>query len=181
MDENEILLVKQAKAGSKAAFNSLYKLYVYAVRYTIRQFYKQPEIIDDLINVTFIKAYKKLYTFVTTDSFKAWLCKIANNSCIDYKRKKDKLKTQSLDDESLFIPITDTVPNAEDVVVRMEEVRNLQKCIKLLPKKQQVMLDLFYFEGKLYREIADMLALPLGTVQSDLNRAKHKLKKLLTV
>lgn len=181
MTEKEINLVTQAKSGSKEAFNKLYTKYASSVRFTIRQFYTQPDMIDELMSITFVKAYKKLNTFVTNDSIRAWLCTIASNSCIDYQRKKNKFKLLSLDDEGLFIPISTTVPNAEENMVRIEEVRKLHKCIKMLTSKQQKIINMFYFEGKLYREIADTLALPLGTVQSDLNRAKHKLKKLLTV
>lgn len=181
MTKKEITLVEQAKKGDEVAFEKLYKMHKRAVQFTIRQFYKQPEMIDELTSVTFIKAYKKLHTFVTNDSLKSWLCTIANNSCIDYQRKKNKLKFKSLDDENAYLPISSTVPNAEEDIVNIEKVRDLYKCILKLPEKQQKILNLFYFEGKLYREIADMLALPLGTVQCDLNRAKHKLKKLLTV
>lgn len=181
MTEKEIKLVEQAKRGSNVAFAKIYKLYVPYVKSTIKQFFKQPELIDDLVNITFIKAYKKLHTFVTNDSLRSWLCTIANNSCIDYQRKKNKFKVQSLDDENLFLPVSTLVPNAEEDIIKKEEVRKLLECIKLLPKKQQQILNMFYFDGMLYREIADKLALPLGTVQSDLNRAKHKLKLLLTV
>lgn len=181
MTEKEIKLVEQAKRGSNVAFSRIYNSYVNSVRSTIHQFFKQPDIVDDLINITFIKAHKKLHTFVTNESLKSWLCTIATNSCIDYKRKKDKFKVQSLDDEDSFLQVSTLVPNAEEDIIKKEEVRKLLECIKLLPKKQQQILNMFYFDGMLYREIADTLALPLGTVQSDLNRAKHKLKSLLTV
>lgn len=182
MTEREISIIDKAKAGSDDAFSRFYALYLGNAQATIRGFFKQPSIVDELVSTTFIKAFKKLHTFKSNDSMKSWISTIAYNSCIDYKRKHDRLRAESADDEVQLLQIISPEPNADERIAKAEEVRSLRRCMKLLPKKQETMLNMFYFEGKLYREIAAELGLPLGTVQSDLNRAKHKLRKhLLTV
>ena len=180
MDEHEIQLVKQAKTGSQRAFESLYNMHKQQVLATIYQYYQNIDIVDDILSVTFTKAFKKLNKFVIADSFRAWLKTIANNTCIDYKRK-DKRENilQSVDDEGSNYQFVSDQPNAEDSTIQVENHKYLRHCISKLPSRQRSAITMFYFEGKLYREIAKELAVPEGTIKSDISRARSRLKTII--
>lgn len=180
MKEHEIQLVKQAKKGSQKAFEALYKLYKRPVLSTIYMYYQDKDIVDDILNITFTKAFKKLNKFVIHDSFKSWVKTIANNTCIDQKRKdKVQMVLQSVDDENNHYQFISEQLNAEESTILVDKQKHLKKCISQLPERQRKALTMFYFEGRLYREIAKLLAVPEGTIKSDISRARDKLKIII--
>lgn len=180
MEEHEIQLIKQAKNGSQRAFESLYAIHKQAVLATIYQYYQDTDVVDDILSVTFTKAFKKLNKFVIADSFRAWLKTIANNTCIDCKRKdKRENVLQSVDDEECSYQFVSDQPNIEESTIQVETHQYLRQCLSKLPKRQRMALTMFYFEGKLYREIAKELAVPEGTIKSDISRARNKLKTII--
>lgn len=181
MDELEIDLVKQAKKGSQIAFGQLYNKYKPMVESTARMYSKDQDDVDDLTSTVFIKVFKKLNTFVTNDSFEKWVKTIAINTCIDYTRKikRDQVLVYVDNDEnSIQLPSEDDDP--EELLVRKEISQELADAKEILTEKQFEVMQLYYSEGYLYREIAEKLALPLGSVKSEIHRAKLKLNKVLT-
>lgn len=180
MEEHEIQLIKQAKKGCQRAFESLYKLYKPAVLSTISTYYQDEDRVSDILSIVFTKAFKKLNKFIVNDSFKSWIKTIANNTCIDYKRKdKQERILQSVDDEENSYQFISEQPNVEESTIQVETLKHLKRCISKLPKRQGKALSMFYFEGKLYREIAKELAIPEGTIKSDISRAREKLKSII--
>lgn len=180
MEEHEIQLIKQAKKGCQKAFEDLYKLYKPSVLSTISTYYQEEDIVSDILSITFTKAFKKLNKFIVNDSFKSWIKTIANNTCIDYKRKgKQSSMLQSVDDEENNYQFISEQPNAEESIIQIEQQKRLKLCISKLPERQRKAITMFYFENKLYREIAKKLAVPEGTIKSDISRARVKLKTII--
>lgn len=181
MDDKELILIEQAKKGCQKAFEQLYNKYSKMVESTVRMYTKEPSIIDELKNTVFIKVFKKLNYFVTNDSFEKWVKTIAINTCIDYTRcKKREFKFISVDNDEFNIQLQSLYSSPDDNLIETETSSKFKEACKGLTKKQLSLIELYYIEGYLYREIAKKLALPIGTVKSELYRAKLKLKQLLT-
>lgn len=180
MNEREIKLIEQAKKGNQKAFGQLYKLYLQPVKSVIYSFVIDDYTVQDLVSTTFIKAFKKLNKFVANDSFEGWIRTIANNTCIDYTRKKNRQPNiLSADDIGFNIQIEDETTNAEETIILKNKNQDLRNAISKLPERQRKAISMFYFENELYRNIAKELAVPIGTIKSDINRAKRQLKTII--
>lgn len=177
--KEENILIEQAKLGDSKAFNQLYDKYYKLIRYIIFDIIKNDEITQDLLSTTFIKAFNKLHSYVNPISFEAWLKTIAVNTAIDYIRaSKDLQKNDSIDIESNYIQLEDTALDPESDMIKTEDVELLKIALTRLRSKYRNLLELRYYKGLSYDQLSASLNIPIGTVKSDLNKAKHRLKAI---
>lgn len=176
MKEEEKILIDQAKHGDEKAFKSLYNNYYRLMRYIIYDAIKDEEVTADLLSVTFTKAFQRLDYFVETISFEAWLKTIAINTVIDYVRKeKNQQNNISIDNENNVIQISaDNDPETD--FIKSESIEILRVALTRLRSKYRNLLELRYFKNLSYEELSAELGIPIGTVKSDLNKAKHRLR-----
>lgn len=176
MKEEEKLLIDQAKHGNNKAFEQLYNNYYRLIRYIIYDAIKDEEATADLVSVTFTKAFQRLNYFVNSISFEAWLKTIAINTVIDYVRKnKNQQNNISINNEENVIQIA-TDNNPETDFIKSESIDILRIALTRLRSKYRNLLELRYFSNLSYEELSATLNIPIGTVKSDLNKAKHRLK-----
>lgn len=175
----ENALIEQAKRGDNKAFNQLYNRYYRLIRYIIFDIVKDEEITQDLLSKTFIKAFGKLNSYVNPISFEAWLKTIAVNTTIDYIRaSKDLQKNFSIDDEDNYVQLEETSPDPETEMVKTENIKLLKIALSRLRSKYRNLLELRYFQDLSYNQLSVELGIPIGTIKSDLNKAKHKLREI---
>jgi RNA polymerase sigma-70 factor, ECF subfamily len=120
---------------------------------------------DDLAQDTFIRAYKYLSTFKATAGFATWLYRISYNVFIDHTKSLKKT-----DDIDGYDCISDDNKDVDSEI-------DMQNAIKVLNENEKVAILLHYDKGYSHTEIAKIMDIPLGTVKSNLLRAKEKLKK----
>ena len=178
MTQEVITLVEQAKQGSESAFTKLYKLYKSNIWFTIYNIVKNTDIADDLTSVVFTKAYQKLDSYVQHISFEMWLKTIAINTAIDYIRSsKNEKQNHYIDSEDNYIQLDSNDLSPEEVIMKQETVEQLKVALHKLRSKYRNILELRYFKGLSYEELATELGVPIGTVKSDLNKAKKRLRE----
>ncbi len=176
---NELnLLIAQAKEGKQLAFTKLYNKYYNTIRYVIYNIIRNIDVTDDLISVTFTKAFMKIDKYVDNISFEMWLKTIAVNSAIDFiRRSRQEKLNDSVDDETSLYEFVDTMfSNPEDNFIFKQEKKILGKLIPTLRYKDQELLRLRFVEEKSYREIASSLKIQEEAVKSQLAKAKQRLK-----
>ena len=180
MKEELKLLIEQARDGSEKAFSKLYHTYEKTVWFTIFNVVKNSDIADDLTSVVFTKVYEKLSSYVEHISFEMWLKTIAINTSIDYIRraKKEQLNNY-IDDEDNTIQLDGKERSPEDEMILQESVTNIMNSIPLLRKKYRDLINA-RLEGKSYHQISEELAIPETTVKACLNKARARLKQLVT-
>ena len=127
---------------------------------------------EDLTQQTFLAAQLKLDQLRDPEHGRGWLYAILRNSYLKMRRKRSPVAAACLELDIDAIP--DEAPEASAV-----DPERLQTAINELPDEFKVVLLLFYFEGCSYREIAEKLSLPAGTVMSRLSRAKGHLRSRL--
>ena len=140
---------------------------------------------DDLFQDTWMKAFKNLDKYDLNKSFETWLYTICINTYKDKynKRKrwinviKDYFSNEEKEDDFNKISKEDDSP--EISIVRQEESENLKNCLNSLDDIFRIPLILFYFKEISYKEIAEILEIPIGTVKSRINLGKKKMKSLL--
>ena len=182
MKDDKDLIIK-AKEGIEGAFSKLFEQYYNTVKYTIYNIVKNKDITDDLVSVTFTKAFQKIVTYTNPISFEMWLKTIAINTAIDYIRKmKNEKRNDSIDDidnpMSFNSPLQSSILSAEDEMVNKEDKDRLMQCMSTLRYNYRNILKLRYIDDLSYKDIASNLGVPEATVKSDLFKARQRLKKL---
>ncbi|GAB1370025.1 sigma-70 family RNA polymerase sigma factor [Candidatus Kapaibacterium sp.] len=178
----DALIIEEILAGNENAYGRLQKKYHRIISSLIRKMIKDEDDIDDLVQETFIKAYRALDRYQSNYTFSAWIYKIASNTCIDFLRKK-RLNIISLDepiggtdeDDGMTIEIEDNSYTPDIEVINSERRNALNNAVENLPEKYRIIIKMRHEDELDYNEIAEKLDLPLGTVKAHLFRARKLL------
>lgn len=180
MKKDANLLIEEAKSGAESAFARLYKMYYVAIKCTIYNIVKNRDVTEDLISVTFAKAFRKLDSYTNPISFEMWLKTIAVNSAIDYirKMKNEKLNNYA-DDENPCntFEFEESAPSPESEMIIKEDYKNMLECIKYLRSNYRAILTARYIDNLSYKDIAKKLSIKEDAVKSELYKARQRLIK----
>ena len=178
MDEKD--LVRRSKQGDEEAFGVLVTKYKTKVNHLAYSLTHDAQAADDLAQEVFIKAYFALDKFREKSEFGTWVYRIAVNHCRDFLRKKNRITQIPL--ENIIGKISaqedETLPEEKE----QEEARRrkvVHSAIQTLPDKYRIILSLRDIQDFPYREIAKILNISPGTVDSRLHRARKMLRKKL--
>ena len=179
--KDESILINQAKEGIEGAFGKLFNMYYNTIKYTIYNIVKNKDVTDDLVSVTFTKAFQKIVTYTNPISFEMWLKTIAINSSIDYIRRTKKEKYDyELDNDNNCLQVSSSADSSpEDLYIYHETDSKLSDALSRLRYKYRYILELRTVQNLSYKEIAEHLELSESQVKSRLNKAREKLKQLL--
>lgn len=157
------------------------QLYKSALRLT-----RSVEDAEDLVQETYLKAFKYYAKFSEGTNFKAWLFKIMKNTFINIYRKK-KLQPYRVDMEDVHEGLEQSLldrgenlnPDPEAEFIFSEMDTEIKKALLDLPHDYKMVILLADLQGFAYREIADILEIPVGTVMSRLYRGRKLLERAL--
>ena len=178
MDE---LLLRRAQRGDPEAFGQLMEPLEQLIWRVCWHYTGDREASSDCGQEAMIRIWRSLDSYRGDCAFESWVYRIAANCCMDWLRKKKRDRSVSMEPmrEQGFDP-ADTSPGTEDQVIAKDERRRLREAIALLPEDQREALVLTQLERISYEEAARMLDVSEGTVKSRVNRAKARLKEILT-
>ncbi len=128
---------------------------------------------EDAAQEAFIRAWKHLPNYQPRSPFRNWLYRIATNAARDTLRRERE--TVDVDDLPLAAPSV----GPEEAAERTERGERVQQAVLALPEASRTVLVLREYEGLSYKEIADTLNIPIGTVMSRLNYARKRLRESL--
>ncbi len=178
----EAQLIERALGGSQTAFSELYETYRANVVGVVRRRASDPDVVEDLIQQTFIRAFRSLPRFREDSAFGTWITRIAINVCLSHRRSEKIRKDwmELLEDlEYAKAAITDSSrwETPEDVIQRNERRDIVINGINQLPERYRKAMWLRYVKDSSYEEISHALEVPMGTVKTWLNRARHQLSR----
>ncbi len=134
---------------------------------------------EDLVQNVFIKTYQNLFDFNTKRRFSSWIYRIAHNEGVNFIRnRKRKRQIPQISLEDLNSPLVDKNNFFNDNLIRKEIQRNVKQCLDELEPKYSEPLILYYFEDKSYKEISDILRIPIKTVGTFIFRGKKIMKAI---
>jgi RNA polymerase sigma-70 factor (ECF subfamily) len=167
-------LVEAARAGDRGAFRHLYDRFSPRVWSYVRLRISPDEDAEDVTAETFLAAWRALGRFSWTGApFGGWLLGIASLQLRQHHRSRSRRPTTPLEDPTTIAGVADD--HAELHVERSEAKR----LLALLPEDQRTVLVLVCVDGLSYREAADVLGIPIGTVMSRISRGRLELHALL--
>ena len=178
-------LVTSALRGAQDAFRELVTRFERPVYSLVLRMVQDPGVAEDLAQEVFVKAFRRLNTYDPQWKFSSWLFKIAHNTTIDHLRRgvpeTVPLETGVEDDRgSLAAVLADeTVESPQAAAERRDLGRALERAISSLRPDYRVAVLMFYVHGASYHEICEATGLPLGTVKTNLHRARKELAQVM--
>ena len=181
--ERDSLLVQKAIAGDQKAYSELMSLYWNTIEKILSLKLTSREDVEDLAIATFSKAFDKLESYNDSFAFSTWIQTIANNTLIDFFRKKEQ-KTVSIDqekedEESKGIDVVDSGLDPEGNLIRKQKNKHIAGMVQSLKPHYRDLIILRYLDEMSYAEISKKLNMPLGSVKANLFRARDLLMQIL--
>ena len=190
--DSDAVLVQRAVAGDQRAFELLVIKYQRRLQRLIGRLVRDTDLVEDIAQETFIRAYRALPQFRGESQFYTWLYRIAVNTAKKFLQERKRSPTMSDrafvanedNDETFRVvvePINDETP--ESVLAAKEIAAAVNSGLAALPLDLRQALTLREIEGLSYEEIAAVMDCPMGTVRSRIFRARElisaKLKPML--
>ncbi len=175
IDINQDLIVA-CRNDDREAQVRIYKLYYKAMYNTSLRIVNNTAEAEDIIQDSFLEAFRKIDSFKGQSSFGAWLKKIVINNSLDFVKQKKHIT--SLDEEKFDVEnISDNEDNySENIFCRLEEIRD---AFDKLPENYRIILSLFLLEGYDHQEISQILKIPYNNTRTRYSRAKQKLLQII--
>lgn len=182
------LLVEAIKAGEMQQFEVLVDKYKDKIYNMARNITGSQQEAQDLAQDIFLLIYKNIGSFQGRSSLSTWIYRISINKCLDWQRKQQRKNSflhtlyRSTDQDQHIDPmeqLPNRQPTPEEQYIKNEQIRELRNIIQGLPEKYQKVIILFHYQQMTYQEIADVLELPVRTIETQLYRGKQKIREQL--
>lgn len=168
-------LVERALCGDSSAYEALFERHRSSLRAMLQSRCSGDDAVladsyDDILQEAFVKAYLNLEKFDPKYSFAQWIFGIARNLFIDYTRRNSHIEKCSL---SADIGGVCSAPNPEEQVIAAQYNRRLREAFERLSPAYRVIVELRFWCDMSYEQISEKLQLPLGTVKTQIHRARQ--------
>lgn len=180
IDREKETAAERTKRFERDALQYMNQLYAAAMRYT-----RNPEDAQDLVQDTYAKAYTSFHQFEPGTNLKAWLYRVLTTTFINNYRK-DQRRPQTSDSEledwqlaEASSHTSDQGKSTEDVVLENLPDSDIKNALAQIPEEFRMVVYLADVEGFSYKEIAEIVGVPTGTVMSRLHRGRKQLREKL--
>jgi RNA polymerase sigma-70 factor (ECF subfamily) len=148
-------------------------------RYLMRIYSRNDQDLEDILQDIFLKVYENIYGFDHSLKFSSWIYRIAHNESVNRikKRKNNpeiKLSNEETDLLMSFVKSDDDIPKE---LAEQQKYNDIDRVLARMDSKYRNILILKFLEDKNYTEISDILKIPMGTVATQINRAKRNFKQ----
>ena len=178
MSEADLDVVRRCREGDPAAFEAMYRAQARRLFGLVSRMLGSAPEAEDVLQEIFVSAHRKMGGFRGDSTLGTWLYRIAVNHCLDHLRSRSARMaraTESLDKDEAYEPaaVEPLVPTA---ISRID----LERAIAQLPEGCRAAFVLHDVEGLDHREVAETLGISEGTSKSQVHKARHRLRRLLS-
>jgi RNA polymerase sigma-70 factor (ECF subfamily) len=179
-------LLDRSAAGEEGAFREIVNRYKNGLYAFLRNFLNRQDVIDDVFQETFLQLFTSSESFDPTRPLRPWLYTIAANKAKDALRKMQRtaavpIGTMTESDEMSFGDMLNVLGSEEERpfegIERDEIATNVRRVIADMPDNLREILVLAYFNKFSYKQMAQVLSIPIGTVKSRLHTAVGRFAK----
>ncbi len=173
-------LIQKAINKDQIAIEQLYNMTNDNVYYSIKTMIKNEDVVMDIMQDTYLKAFASLSQLKEPAAFRGWIKRIAHNKTVDYLRKTKPVMFSEMvsvdSDEMIDFKDERTASMPEEVMDQKETSRLIGEILDGLSEEQRTAVGMFYFDNMSVKEIADILDVSENTVKSRLNYARKKIE-----
>jgi RNA polymerase sigma factor (sigma-70 family) len=176
IDEQALVQELKDKTTQEQAFRILMSQYKERLYWHVRKIVISHDDADDVLQNTFIKVYRSIDKFNSESKIYSWMYRIATNEAITFINKKAKEKKVDISEYNLNMIHT----LQEDSLYDGNEIQLvLQQAIATLPKKQQLVFNMKYFDEIKYSDMSEMLETSVGALKASYFHAVKKIEKII--
>lgn len=185
---DEAILLEYRQSGDQDLFSELVHRYERELYDFLYRRFENATVAEDAFQTAFLQVHMKCGQFEEGRRFRPWLFTIAMNSAIDLiRRTRRRHAMASLNapireheglDAQLLDMLTCPEPSPDERLDRQERCDQCRKAVTRLPDRIKIVVELVFFQGLQYREVAELLSIPIGTVKSRLHEAVVKLRTI---
>jgi RNA polymerase sigma-70 factor (ECF subfamily) len=183
MEESDAVVVAQVLAGDRDAFRVVVERHSRSLFRLAYRMTGNEQDAEDVVQETFLRAYRQLNRFESRSSFSTWIYRIAVNCSLDSSRKR-RLQDErrmapnpELPDLVLSLPATD--PSADRLVMSAEVQERVTATMSTLTEKERAAFVLRHYEGMSIEEVARAMGLRANAAKNNIFRAVQKLRRAL--
>ena len=169
-------LINRAQSGDEGAFVDLIRVYYPFVYAIVIRIVNDPHDAEEIVQDTFLNAYRGLAEYQEMAKFKNWLGEIARNRARSWLRKQ-RINTVPIDEVNEHILGTQDLPDEQ--LVRHEQRELIRRAMETLSEKDREIAHAYYLDGASYDELINTHGLSYNAIASRLSRAKRQLTKRL--
>jgi RNA polymerase sigma-70 factor, ECF subfamily len=183
MEATDLAAVERTRAGDTAAFRVLVERYGRSVfRLAFRMTGNEFDA-EDVVQETFLRAFKQLDSYESRSSFSTWLYRIAANYSLDLirsrKRHASRRVTESTDEEDILDSVKTTEPGQDRIYYSAQVKERLDAALQLLSDQERTAFLLRHFEGQSIEQIGAVLDLGVSATKNSIFRAVRKIREAL--
>lgn len=176
-EENAFIEELKNPKTQEKAYRELMSLYKERLYWHIRKIVLIHDDADDVLQNTFLKIFKNISKFKGESKLYSWMYRIATNESLTHLKKKASL--HKIDSETLQNQLVEKLE--ADVYFDGDEIQlKLQKALATLPKKQQLVFNMKYFDDLKYDDISEILETSVGALKASYHHARKKIEAYLT-
>ena len=179
-------LLQEYIAGDESAFREIVNRYKNSLYSFLKQFLNQPDLVDDVFQETFLQLFTSRRSFDPSRPLRPWLFTIAANKAKDALRKSQRgnavpigtiSESEDMSFDEMLNALSSDTAVPYDEVERNETAARVNEVIANMPESLREILLLAYFNRFSYKQMADILGIPIGTVKSRLHTAVARFAK----
>lgn len=172
IDEKQLVADLQTPAKAHAAFDTLMRTYGEQLYWQIRKMVQNHDDANDLLQNSFIKAWKNIHNFRGDARLSTWLYKIAVNESINFLNKeRQRMGITEDGDDSLLLQNVESDEYFDGDALQLE----LQKAIMQLPEKQRLVFNMRYYDEMKYEDMSEILGTSVGALKASYHHAVKKI------
>jgi RNA polymerase sigma factor (sigma-70 family) len=173
-DDEDVALLRLIDAGSRSAFDRLYRNYYRRLKRFLGQIVYQPPLIEEILNDTMLVVWRKAGTFNQASRVSTWIFAIAYRSALRAVRRSSVPKEAEPGEDF------DSFKNEPEANVIQSQLRaRVRTALNVLSVEQRAVVELTYYHDRSYREISEIVGCPVDTVKTRMFHARRKLKTAL--
>lgn len=177
MSDQELLENLRMEGRRDAAFQELVLKYQERLYWHVRKIVLNHDDADDVLQNTFLKAWKNLENFREEASLYTWLYRIATNESLTFINSRSRKSMVPMNEMSDFLK---NRMMAEDYYDGSDIQKKLQDAVLTLPEKQRVVFNMRYFDEMPYQEMSDILETSVGALKASYHHASKKVEDYLS-
>ncbi|HEX6865486.1 MAG TPA: sigma-70 family RNA polymerase sigma factor [Thermoanaerobaculia bacterium] len=177
--ESEAALLRRIAAKDRRAFEALYHAYYRRLFAYLFKTVRRPELAEEVLDDVMLAIWTGAAGFDGRSRPSTWIFGIAYHKALKAMARQDrhKAETEESDGDALMTPMTEEGP--EGLLARREMADVLERALRALPLEQRTVVELTYYHGFAYQEIADIMGCPVNTVKTRMFHARRRLRELL--
>lgn len=183
-EDPDLELVRLAQGGDKRAFEALVVKYQRRIARHVARYVRRADDVEDVVQEIFIKVYRGIASFKGESLFYTWLYRIGTNCALNHLRRNPNVVAlqddlRDTDDGESVDLAGSSADDPERILLAKQISQTIERAMARLQPELAEALTLYEVDGKQYKEIAQMLGVPIGTVRTRIFRARDFVAKRL--